>query len=75
MKMKKKEMSGRETTAVIFSFYSSLLLLFIMWAKKSSYRGGGFINQCDMDVRVIITLIAIIFGSMSVYKFVNYRNR
>ncbi len=68
-------MTGRETMVTIFSFYSSVVLMIIMWAKKSPYRGGGFINQCDMDVRIIITLIAIIFGSMSVYRFVNYRNR
>ena len=74
MKTQNKRMSGRETAATVFAFYGAIVMLFILWLEKSEFRGGGYINQCDMDVRIVMTLIAIIFGSMSVYKFIKYRN-
>jgi hypothetical protein len=69
-----KRMSARETAATIFALYGAILMLIMLWIQVASYRGGGFVMGCSLDTRIVMTLIAVLFASMSIYKIAKYRD-
>jgi hypothetical protein len=69
-----KRMSDRETMATIFALYGSVFLLFMFWLQRAEHRGGGFVLETTLDTRIVMSLVAFIFGFMSVYKIVKYRS-
>ena len=71
-----KRMSNTETPIVeLLTLYGSVFLLFIFWLQRAEHRGGGFILETTLDTRIVISLVAFIFGFMSVYKILKYRLR
>jgi len=68
--------SNTETPIVeLLTLYGSVFLLFIFWLQRAEHRGGGFILETTLDTRIVISLVAFIFGFMSVYKIFKYRLR
>jgi hypothetical protein len=72
---KKKRMSARETAATIFALYCALFMLMLLWVRAAAFRGGEFAMQCSLDTRIVMSGIAVIFASMSIYRIVKYRDR
>ena len=71
---REKRMSGRETSATIFALYGAVFMLILLWVRAASYRGGEFAMQCSLDTRIVMSGIAVIFASMSIYKIAKYRD-
>ena len=71
---REKRMSGRETSATIFALYGAVFMLMLLWVRAAAYRGGEFAMKCSLDTRIVMSLIAVIFASMSIYKIAKYRD-
>ena len=69
-----KRMSGRETAATIFALYGAVFMLILLWVRAAAHRGGEFAMQCSLDTRLVMSGIAVIFASMSIYKIAKYRD-
>ncbi len=70
---REKRMSARETSATIFALYGAVFLLFMFWLQRAEHRGGGFVLDTTLDTRIVMSLVAVIFASMSIYKIAKYR--
>ena len=71
---REKRMSARETAVTIFALYGAVFMLMLLWVRAAEYRGGEYAMQCSLDTRIVMSLIAVIFGSMSIYKIAKYRD-